>query len=161
MRRRLLVIAAAVGCGGDDRSDSPFACRLESTVPAFVGTAAVTDCGYLHGVDGDSPLSDFRAAHQCVLDALAAHTSFQVIFGEYGIDSGYDAAYVGLATASAFKLAAFELNYPKGGATASYRYSCQALTDLSECPERDSYRTLCFACDGDEETDRCAFPQFQ
>ncbi len=128
MRSVIAAIALLAGC--DDQS-----CELDRTIERNVGLPS-HNCGTLASA---STADAFRAAHDCAVMAIAAHTPFVVTAPMVDTTT----ALVGTGSSDSYRVDAFvQITDDTGRGT---------LVQTSHCPEVDDFgacgaRMLCLAC---------------
>lgn len=154
------IAIGAIGChdpgSQPDDASQPGSCIIEDVLAARISDATPLDCGRLP-IDGND--AAFLAARSCVLDAIAAHQPFVVLWNIQGIDSRVAGAYLGLDVGGT--LTVFRFHYdgdPQGGGGEARPVttigSCTGVADLGDCGTEIRH-TLCLECSGEAFADRC------
>lgn len=161
---RIALIAVFAGCGnhGEQPADAApdgvhyDSCIIENVLATRIADATPTDCGHL-AIAGDD--AAFGAARQCVLDAIAAHQPFVVLWNIQGIDSRVAGAYLGLDAGGALALTRFHYDGDPQGQGGEARPvttigSCSGVAQVA-CDTKTLHNTLCLECSDEAFADRC------
>ena len=155
----VIVLAALAACGGDQDS-----CTHAGFIADYIDGATVTDCGHLAAAYNETPAgrAQYNAAHDCVVAAEAAHTTFEVTWDLAGIDSSGNASRaavsrsdVGVLEGATWSRWLFESGTGKDGKFRGVdAVPCSSFDDLGACT--DLYGSLCITCGGSSPiTDSC------
>jgi hypothetical protein len=128
---------------------------IEDVVAVRMTGVEHVDCGQLHSFDETA----YRAAHDCVAAAIAAHQPFSVIFDKIGTDSRIAGAYLSFPGEAGLELQSLYFDSdPSGGnhiGEVTNTSRCDSLTDGGACALYDLNTTLCFDCAGESGLPQC------
>jgi hypothetical protein len=147
MRVALVVALVVSGCGDDD-------CTIGDAVDEFIDQASVmTSCGAHYADYPPTDLTEWRLAHDCVVTAVAAQTSFSVAWSRLLLEGSAQAQYVGLYVDGTLQIRRFSRVEIVGSPATLKTISCSTLADGGDCSTL--VEDLCLACVDAAELDLC------
>lgn len=163
MTIRLLLVSALVAACGTSGGvpGEPDSCRLADVLVAERAGATPRDCGHLAV---GAAMAEQTAAKNCVLAAVEAKESFEVVWDLQGTDSKVSRAILGLLGAeAAYSLQSFAYDGdPSGGGGERHPHttiaSCAGVRATAECTATDLASSLCLECTTPTPSDTCSTP---